>query len=34
MIELKIKYADLVDDFRLAEKLARILMKKEKREEL
>ena len=25
---LKIKYADLVDDFRLAEKLARILMKK------
>ena len=26
--ELKIKYADLVDDFRLAEKLARILMKK------
>ena len=27
-IELKIKYADLVDDFRLAEKLARILMKK------
>lgn len=26
--QLKIKYADLVDDFRLAEKLARILMKK------
>ena len=26
--ELKIKYADLVDDFRRAEKLARILMKK------
>jgi ribonuclease R len=29
--ELKIKYADLVDDFRLAEKLARILMKKRER---
>lgn len=28
---LKIKYADLVDDFRLAEKLARILMKKRER---
>ena len=26
--QLKIKYADLVDDFRLAEKLAKILMKK------
>ena len=29
--ELKIKYAELVDDFRLAEKLARILMKKRER---
>lgn len=29
--QLKIKYADLVDDFRLAEKLARILMKKRER---
>jgi ribonuclease R len=29
--ELKIKYADLVDTFRLAEKLARILMKKRDR---
>ena len=28
---LKIKYAELVDDFRLAEKLARILMKKRER---
>lgn len=28
---LKIKYADLVDDFRLAEKLARILIKKRER---
>ena len=28
---LKIKYGDLVDDFRLAEKLARILMKKRER---
>ena len=28
---LKIKYADLVDDFKLAEKLARILMKKRER---
>ena len=27
-MQLKIKYADLVDDFRLAEKLAKILMKK------
>ena len=29
--QLKIKYAELVDDFRLAEKLARILMKKRER---